>query len=79
MKRLGASSTPEAYGSLCILAPHPRDEKGPKIVFHAEDVPTMRETLVARGAKFAKPRQGDVFCLCDGKDPDGNPLQLSNR
>lgn len=53
--------------------------KGPKIVFHAKDVPALREKLVARGARFGKARQGDVFCLCDGKDPDGNPIQLSNR
>ena len=53
--------------------------KGPKIVFHANDVPALREKLVARGAQFGKARQGDVFCLCDGKDPDGNPVQLSNR
>ena len=53
--------------------------KGPKIVFHAEDVAEMRETLVARGAKFGKVRQGEIFSLCDGKDPDGNPIQLSNR
>jgi len=53
--------------------------KGPKIVFHAKDVATLREKLVARGATFGKVRQGEVFCLCDGKDPDGNPIQLSNR
>ncbi|MEI9979277.1 MAG: VOC family protein [Edaphobacter sp.] len=53
--------------------------KGPKIVFYAKDVPTQREALVARGARFGKVRQGDIFCLCDGKDPDGNPIQLSNR
>jgi catechol 2,3-dioxygenase-like lactoylglutathione lyase family enzyme len=53
--------------------------KGPKIVFYAEDVAAVRETLVARGAVFGKVRQGDVLCLCDGKDPDGNPIQLSNR
>jgi predicted enzyme related to lactoylglutathione lyase len=53
--------------------------KGPKIVFHAEDVGAMRAALVARGAKFGKVRQGDVYTLCDGKDPDGNPIQLSNR
>jgi len=52
--------------------------KGPKIVFYAQDVSAQRELLVARGAKFGKVRQGD-FCLCDGKDPDGNPIQLSNR
>jgi len=52
--------------------------KGPKIVFHAQDVPAMRETLVKRGASFGKVHYGE-FCLCDGKDPDGNPIQLSNR
>ena len=53
--------------------------KGPKLVFHAADVAAMRHALVARGAKLGKVRQGDAFCLCDGKDPDGNPIQLSNR
>lgn len=53
--------------------------KGPKIVFHAEDVAALRGELVARGAKFGKLRQSGLFCLCDGKDPDGNPIQLSSR
>ena len=53
--------------------------KGPKIAFYAKDVAATREKLVARGAKFGKVRQGEVFCLCDGKDPDGNPIQLSDR
>jgi catechol 2,3-dioxygenase-like lactoylglutathione lyase family enzyme len=53
--------------------------KGPKIVFHAKDVAALREALVARGARFGKVRQGEIFCLCDGKDPDGNPIQLSDR
>ena len=53
--------------------------KGPKIVFHAKDVAALRERLVARGARFGEVRQGEAFCLCDGKDPDGNPIQLSNR
>ena len=53
--------------------------KGPKIVFYAENVAAVREALVARGARFGKVRQGELFCLCDGKDPDSNPIQLSNR
>jgi catechol 2,3-dioxygenase-like lactoylglutathione lyase family enzyme len=53
--------------------------KGPKIAFLAKDVAAVREKLVARGAHFAKVRQGEIYCLCDGKDPDGNPIQLSNR
>jgi catechol 2,3-dioxygenase-like lactoylglutathione lyase family enzyme len=52
--------------------------KGPKIVFHAKDVAALREKLLERGAKFGKVRDSE-FCLCDGKDPDGNPIQLSNR
>jgi catechol 2,3-dioxygenase-like lactoylglutathione lyase family enzyme len=53
--------------------------KGPKIMFYAKDVAALRETLVARGAKFGEVRQGEILCLCDGKDPDGNPIQLSDR
>ncbi len=53
--------------------------KGPKIVFYAEDVTAQRAVLVARGARFGKVRQAEPFCLCDGKDPDGNPIQLSSR
>ena len=52
--------------------------KGPKIVFYSADVAAARAVLVARGARFGKVREGE-FCLCDGKDPDGNPIQLSNR
>jgi catechol 2,3-dioxygenase-like lactoylglutathione lyase family enzyme len=53
--------------------------KGPKLVFYAKDVAAEREALDAKDAKFGKVRQGDIFCLCDGKDPDGNPIQLSSR
>lgn len=52
--------------------------KGPKIAFLARDVAAARAMLVARGAKFGKVSIGD-FHLCNGKDPDGNPIQLSNR
>ncbi len=53
--------------------------KGPKIVFYAKDVAALRETLVHRGARFGKVHEAGAFCLCDGKDPDGNPIQLSSR
>ena len=53
--------------------------KGPKLVFHAKDVADLRARLTARGARFGKVREGEEFCLCDGKDPDGNPVQLSSR
>jgi hypothetical protein len=53
--------------------------KGPKIVFYAKDVAAKRAALVARGARFGKVREWDKLRLCDGRDPDGNPIQLSNR
>ena len=53
--------------------------KGPKIAFYANDVAAARAELTTRGAKFGKVREGEVYTLCDGKDPDGNPIQLSNR
>lgn len=71
-----------AAGSVNIAlhsGPASPGRKGPKIVFRAADVAALRETLVARGARFGKVREGGAFCLCDGKDPDGNPIQLSNR
>ena len=53
--------------------------KGPKIVFHARDVAQARAKLNARGARFGKLKQFEALVMCDGKDPDGNPVQLSNR
>ncbi|MBV9992469.1 MAG: VOC family protein [Alphaproteobacteria bacterium] len=53
--------------------------KGPKIVFHAKDVAATRAKLVARGARLGKVHQFESLAMCDGKDPDGNPIQLSNR
>jgi catechol 2,3-dioxygenase-like lactoylglutathione lyase family enzyme len=52
--------------------------KGPKIVCFARDVPAARAALAARGAKLGKVKVGQ-YTLCDGKDPDGNPIQLSDR
>jgi catechol-2,3-dioxygenase len=71
-----------AAGGVAIAlhsGPSSPGRKGPKIVFHSKDVAALRRQLVAQGAKFGKVRDGDIFCLCDGKDPDGNPIQLSNR
>jgi catechol 2,3-dioxygenase-like lactoylglutathione lyase family enzyme len=61
------------------FGPSSPGRKGPKIVFHATDVAATRDALMTRGAKFGKVRDTGTFCLCDGKDPDGNPIQLSNR
>jgi catechol 2,3-dioxygenase-like lactoylglutathione lyase family enzyme len=70
-----------AGGALIALhsGPSSPGRKGPKIAFYAKDVAALREKLVARGAEFGRVRVGESFCLCDGKDPDGNPIQLSSR
>ena len=65
--RIGLHSGPPSPG-----------RKGPKIVFKAKDVAKLRKKLMARGAKFGKVSTGP-FALCNGRDPDGNPVQLSNR
>lgn len=51
----------------------------PKIVFVARDVAGLRAQLVARGARLGKVMSGPGLTRCEGKDPDGNPYQLSNR
>ncbi len=51
----------------------------PKLVFYAADVAGARAVLNARGARFGAVKSGAGFDLSDGKDPDGNPIQLSSR
>ena len=51
----------------------------PKMSFYASNVAAARELLVKRGAKMGKVRSGAGIDLCEGKDPDGNPFQLSSR
>ncbi|HVT97346.1 MAG TPA: VOC family protein [Acidobacteriaceae bacterium] len=71
-----------AAGSLRIAlhsGPASPGRKGPKIAFYSTDVTAVRDKLVARGARFGKVRDAGTFVLCDGKDPDGNWIQLSSR
>jgi len=51
----------------------------PKIVFYSADVAATRENLTARGAKLGKVLAQGGLIRCEGKDPDGNPFQISNR
>jgi hypothetical protein len=39
-----------------------------------------RAALIRRGAaSIGKVKSGDKLDMCDGRDPDGNPFQLSTR
>ena len=51
----------------------------PKLVFFAQDVAAVREELVTRGARMGRLLSSGELAFCDGKDPDGNPFQVSNR
>ena len=66
----------------CSLALHrgtPRPART-KICFYASDVSKARAALVERGVKMGRdPGPGQGLKLCDGRDPEGNVFQLSNR
>jgi len=66
--RIGLHSGPSSPG-----------RKGPKIVFFAKDVAAARTKLAARGVRFGRLKAFGALEMCDAKDPDGNPIQLSNR
>lgn len=52
---------------------------GHKFVFAAKDVDKAREEVLKRGAQFGPVKKFGDLHLCDGKDPEGNILQISNR
>lgn len=52
----------------------------PKLVFFAADVAAARATVMKRGAvPLTEVQSTATFDMCDGKDPDGNPFQISSR
>jgi catechol 2,3-dioxygenase-like lactoylglutathione lyase family enzyme len=54
-------------------------KRSPKISFHVADVAAARGALMRRGAAVGKVISAKAFDFCDGKDPDGNPFQVSSR
>jgi catechol 2,3-dioxygenase-like lactoylglutathione lyase family enzyme len=73
----------EFHAGACCVALHNGTSavgrRPPKLVFFSADVAVTREALVKRGAKLGKIKSKDGLDLCEGKDPDGNPFQISNR
>ena len=66
------------FGALALHAGKPAAGTS-KIAFFAKDVGQAREDLLKRGAKLGKVRDFGGLVLCDGEDPEGNRIQLSNR
>jgi catechol 2,3-dioxygenase-like lactoylglutathione lyase family enzyme len=54
-------------------------KRAPKLAFYSGDVRSTRDALLRRGAPMGKLKSGSGLDLCEGKDPDGNPFQISNR
>lgn len=80
----GDRSWIELDAGACSLALHkgapPKAAKGlPKIVFWSQDVEKTRQELAKKGAVLVKLKAFGDLQLCDGRDPEGNTFQLSNR
>jgi catechol 2,3-dioxygenase-like lactoylglutathione lyase family enzyme len=68
----------------CRIGLHKSDavkvnRRQPKLVFYAENVASARDHLIARGAKLGAVQTSGEIQFCDGKNPEGNPYQISNR
>jgi len=67
----------------CTIALHKGSPGTPasrnKIVFFVDNVGETREELIRRGAKMGTFNPKSDLHLCDGKDPEGNKFQISNR
>lgn len=59
--------------------PPPPSRGTPKLVFYCSDVAKTRESLLVKGVSLDKLKIFGDLHLCDGKDPEGNVFQLSNR
>lgn len=51
-----------------------------KLCFYAADVAAERARLIEQGVPMGQLKgNADALWFCDGQDPDGNCLQISNR
>ncbi|HMT11359.1 MAG TPA: hypothetical protein PKA39_07020 [Ignavibacteria bacterium] len=52
---------------------------GFKIVFYSSRVAAVRKKLMATGVKMGNIVSSGKLTLCNGRDPEGNIFQISNR
>src|SRR5437868_3496884 len=50
-----------------------------KLVFYAKDVAKARAALIRNKIKLGPVKKFGSLVLCDGSDPAGNRIQISNR
>lgn len=69
----------------CTLALHAGGgrrlgQDAPKIVFHTNDVPAVREELLALGVPMGDVRTpAPGIQVCDGVDPEGNRFSIESK
>jgi hypothetical protein len=57
----------------------PKSSPSSKIVFYAKDVAKLRDKLISKGLNLSEIFELEDLKFCDGKDPEGNRFQISNR
>lgn len=50
-----------------------------KLVFYSKDVPKARAALMRKKVKMGTVHRFGATVMCDGRDPAGNRIQISNR
>ena len=79
--QLALHQIPEPWAKDVVIPDPPVAREGSiaKVVFFAEDVAAVRQTLVDRGAPMREVGIHGDLQLCDGLDPEGNLFQICNR
>jgi catechol 2,3-dioxygenase-like lactoylglutathione lyase family enzyme len=87
-EKLGLPVVSEAPGFIeldaggCRVALHNAAKANPgrtKLSFYAKDVGKVREELVRRGVRMGRLLESPGLAMCDGKDPEGNTFQFTDR
>jgi len=78
---LRKGSAAEGWVEFDSLALHrgPSTPGSTTIAFGTREVGRAREELIRRGARMGAVKDFGELVLCDGHDPDGNRIQISNR
>ena len=54
-------------------------ESPAKVVFQVDDVPAAKAALEEDGVRMSEILTWEGIQFCDGRDPAGNPFQISTR
>jgi predicted enzyme related to lactoylglutathione lyase len=80
--RIVELSMPSGGASLMLHPAAKSQKKGQslvKLVFDVSDVETFRRDAQAQGLDFGPLHAAEGYVFCNGRDPAGNPIQISSR